>query len=141
MKQIILLIFISLIIPFSFAQKAQLVLKVDNIETAEGKICISIFNNEDDYKDGENQVWTDCVDVVSEKFEHIIPDLPHDNYVISIYHDKNSNGEFDTKWYGMPKEAFGFSNNAKGKMGPPKFEDAMFEVQQDTEVVIHLMKL
>ena len=37
-------------------------------------------------------------------------------------------------WIGMPKEPFGFSNDAKGRMGPPDFEDASFEVKKDIEI-------
>ena len=29
-------------------------------------------------------------------------------------------------FFGIPKEAYGCSNNAKGFMGPPKYEDAKF---------------
>jgi uncharacterized protein (DUF2141 family) len=33
---------------------------------------------------------------------------------------------------GIPTEAFGFSNNASGSFGPPKFEAARFTVKGDT---------
>ena len=29
---------------------------------------------------------------------------------------------------GIPKEGYGFSNDAKGRMGPPSFDDAAVEV-------------
>ena len=41
-------------------------------------------------------------------------------------------------WMGIPKEPYGFSNNVMGRMGPPDFEDASFEVSADTEVIVTL---
>ena len=41
-----------------------------------------------------------------------IDDLKESNYAVAIYHDQNSNNEFDT-FFAIPKEKYGFSNNAK----------------------------
>ena len=47
-------------------------------------------------------------------------------YAVSVVHDENSNGKLDRNFIGMPKEGVGASNNAKGHMGPPKFDTAKF---------------
>jgi uncharacterized protein (DUF2141 family) len=47
-------------------------------------------------------------------------------YAIAVYHDENSNGKLDSNFIGIPREGVGFSNNAKGHMGPPKFDAAAF---------------
>jgi uncharacterized protein (DUF2141 family) len=47
-------------------------------------------------------------------------------YAVSVFHDENSNGKLDRNFIGMPKEGVGASNNAKGHMGPPKFDAAKF---------------
>jgi len=44
-----------------------------------------------------------------------------------VFHDENSNGKLDTNFIGMPKEGVRASNDAKGHMGPPKFEAAAFK--------------
>ena len=38
----------------------------------------------------------------------------------------------------MPKEPVACSNNAKGFMGPPKYEDAKFTVTADTKINIKM---
>lgn len=48
-------------------------------------------------------------------------------YAVSVVHDENSNGKLDRNFIGMPKEGVGASNNAKGHMGPPKFDAAKFQ--------------
>lgn len=53
--------------------------------------------------------------------------LPAGRYAIAVMHDENSNGKVDTNFLGIPKEGVGASNDAKGSMGPPKFDDASFD--------------
>ncbi len=48
-------------------------------------------------------------------------------YAVAVMHDENSNGKLDTNFLGIPKEGTGASNDAKGAMGPPKFDDATFD--------------
>ncbi|MBY0427835.1 MAG: DUF2141 domain-containing protein, partial [Alphaproteobacteria bacterium] len=57
-------------------------------------------------------------------------------YAVAVYHDENGNGKMDTNFIGIPKERTGASNDAKGKMGPPKFQDAKFVVSGDLTISI-----
>ena len=49
-------------------------------------------------------------------------------YAVGLYLDVNGNNRMDKNFLGMPKEQYGFSNNAKGRFGPPSFEDASFNL-------------
>lgn len=49
-------------------------------------------------------------------------------YGIALLHDENENGKADRAAGMMPTEGFGFSRDAKVRMGPPKFRDAVFDV-------------
>ncbi|MNT83012.1 hypothetical protein D3C72_2228260 [compost metagenome] len=55
-----------------------------------------------------------------------------------VYHDENNNGKLDKNFIGMPKEPVACSNNAKGFMGPPKYEDAKFIITADTKMTIKM---
>jgi len=48
-------------------------------------------------------------------------------YAIALLHDENDNGKADRALGMMPKEGFGFSRDAKVRMGPPSFDAAAFE--------------
>lgn len=48
-------------------------------------------------------------------------------YAVSAFHDENANGKMDTNFVGIPKEGVAASNDAKGHMGPPKFDSAAFQ--------------
>ncbi len=57
-------------------------------------------------------------------------------YGIMVVHDKNDNKRMDFEPTGMPKEAYGMSNNPMS-YGPPQWNDAKFEVA-DTPVAIEI---
>jgi len=62
------------------------------------------------------------------------------NYAIALLHDENDNGKADRVLGMMPKEGFGFSRDAKVRMGPPKFEDAVFEQGEGPQKVVIKMR-
>jgi len=53
-------------------------------------------------------------------------DIPPGTYAMVVIHDENMNGKLDTNALGIPKEGYGFSNNAKKWLGTPSFSDASF---------------
>ena len=63
--------------------------------------------------------------------------IPPGTYAIGVYIDENDNEQLDTNFVGMPKEQYGFSNNARA-FGIPKFEAASFVVDTYTKVQIGL---
>jgi uncharacterized protein (DUF2141 family) len=50
-------------------------------------------------------------------------------YAISAFHDENDNKKLDRNLIGVPKEGYGFSNNAQGRRGPPSFEEAALDIK------------
>jgi len=53
-------------------------------------------------------------------------DIPPGTYAMVVIHDENMNGKLDTNALGIPKEGYGFSNDAKKWLGTPTFSDASF---------------
>ena len=54
--------------------------------------------------------------------------VPPGTYAIALLHDENDNGKADRVLGMMPREGFGFSNDAPVNMGPPSFGDAAIQV-------------
>ena len=65
----------------------------------------------------------------------MIDSLKTGTYAFRYIHDENNNKEMDTNWLGIPREGYGFSNNATGAFGPPKFSKTLFEVNSDTTML------
>ena len=64
--------------------------------------------------------------------------LPPGRYVLKSFADQNSNAKLDTNLVGLPTERYGFSNDARGHMGPPSFDQAAVPVQADAAIVFRL---
>jgi len=62
-------------------------------------------------------------------------EIPPGTYAIGVYIDENE--KLDTNFLGIPKEQYGFSNNAKA-FGIPKFEAASFVIDTYKKVQIGL---
>ena len=113
---------------------------VSNIEEKRGTIHYGVYNNPKLFPEESGKI-IGGFEQVSKVIEDglLIDDLEESNYAIAIFHDKNSNAKFDT-FFSIPKEKFGFSNNARVFLGPPKFEDASIFVGQNSivEIMIEL---
>ena len=113
---------------------------VSNIEEKKGTIHYGVYNNPKLFPDEDGKILGGSEDV-SKVIEGclLIDNLEESNYAIAIFHDKNSNDEFDT-FFSIPKEKFGVSNNARVFLAPPKFEDASIFVGQNSivEIMIEL---
>lgn len=59
-------------------------------------------------------------------------ELPDGEYAIAAFLDLNKNEKMDKNFIGIPKEQYGFSNNAMGRMSAPSFEQAKFKVSGPT---------
>ena len=65
-------------------------------------------------------------------------ELPSGTYAVGVFHDVDGNGALSKSFLGIPKEPFGFSNNVRGRFGPPSFMEASFSVTRDLAIAIAL---
>jgi len=74
------------------------------------------------------------------KIELLFTGVKPGRYSIALLHDENNNGKADRVLGMMPKEGFGFSRDAKVQMGPPKFDDAVFEYKGEAAALTIRMR-
>jgi uncharacterized protein (DUF2141 family) len=60
-----------------------------------------------------------------------VENVPAGSWAVLAYQDENGNSELDRNIVGIPKENYGFSRDARGRFGPPGFDDAAIEVRGD----------
>jgi uncharacterized protein (DUF2141 family) len=61
--------------------------------------------------------------------------VPPGDWAIMAFHDQNNNNKLDTNVMGIPVEGTGFSRNAVGNYGPPKFEQAVEKLTGDKQQI------
>ena len=140
MKINFLIVVALAIFVWSQLSSGEIKILVSNIEEKKGTIHYGLYNNSKLFPEESGKILGGYEEV-SKVIENglLIDDLDESNYAIAIFHDKNSNNKFDT-FFSIPTEKFGFSNNAKVFLGPPKFEDASIFVGKNSivEIIIEL---
>jgi uncharacterized protein (DUF2141 family) len=116
-------------------------LTVTGFHNNEGRLLLAVFNNlsQFPYEPFLEFAWEK--DTVSGSNMIIDFDLPAEgSYAFSVLDDKNSNGEMDKNFIGLPQEHFGFSNNARPVIfSPPEFEDCLVKILpgiNDLEIIL-----
>lgn len=133
-----LLLSFMLLTGFAMGQNPELTIEIQNIEALKGNIRIGIFNKSEKFLK-RGSTFKNYIIAVKKNTETItIDDLPKGEYAIMLYHDKNSDGELNQNFLGIPKESFGFSNNVKPKFSKPTFEECKFSLAKNHKVHIKL---
>lgn len=83
---------------------------------------------------------TAMAELVNGKATFQFLDLPNGDYAVTAYLDENGNGKMDYNVFGIPTELYGFSRNARGLAGPPKFVDAAFRVEDGVQLQVFDLK-
>ena len=110
---------------------------VENISKA-GELHIAIYDSKEAFEEDRGEQGGPAPGIVDGliiaatpgKFSHDF-DLPTGTYAIGVFHDVNGNNSLDTNFLGIPKEQYGFGNDATGSFGPPSFNDAAITVSKD----------
>ncbi|WP_264563636.1 DUF2141 domain-containing protein [Flavobacterium sp. N3904] len=116
------------------AQNVNLTVSVSGLKNNTGVVKVGLYNSEGTflksiYKSITSEIKNNSATVT-------FVGIPKGEYGISTYQDENSNGKLDKNMMGIPSEDFACSNDAKGFMGPPKYEDAKFNINKDSKIDI-----
>lgn len=107
---------------------AGIVVQVDALVTGKGSVFCDLYDNERGFPNKPAQALMRVkVQPERETATCVFPDVKAGRYAVAIWHDVNGDQKLDTNWVGVPSEPVGASNNAKGKLGPPTFQEAAFD--------------
>jgi uncharacterized protein (DUF2141 family) len=119
----------------SLAHADTLTVTINNIEEA-GEIHVAVYDSAEAFEADRGEkggaapgMAEGTIAMVEPGSTTYVYELPPGTYAIGIFHDVNLNNKMDNNFFGIPKEQFGFSNNARAFFGPPDFEDAAFELK------------
>jgi len=112
-------------------EKAMLEIRVNGLRNSEGKLSITLFNNEAGFPDdADKAVAWQTIDLSMKKPVFYFQDLPPGVYAYAILHDEDNDGEMKKNLFGIPKEGFGFSRNYSPRVKKPSFEDASVRLKE-----------
>src|SRR5262249_5102737 len=105
------------------------VIRVDvvSLHSSQGDVKCALFNSAVGFPDDSSRaVKLTSAKIEGNKASCSFADGAPGGYAVSVYHDEKSNGKLDRNFIGVQREGVGASNDAKGSMGPPHFDDAKF---------------
>jgi len=128
-KLLVLILFLAYTLPLlARVEFEDLAVEVTGIEVETGNILVSLYDNKSGFPTDRKQAIKEfTIPARKNRVALNITGLSQNkDYAVAVCHDANGNEECDTNFLGIPKEGVGVSNNAKGRFGPPSFEDSKF---------------
>ena len=110
----------------SHNQTGNVTVQLTGFENDQGTVKLCVCRSEEEYTGKLKEFCTASKEIKSKKAEWVFKNMPYGKYSIKAFHDENENSKLDTNFAGMPVELYGFSNNARGRFGPPSFKRAAF---------------
>jgi uncharacterized protein (DUF2141 family) len=103
-----------------------LILLVKNLKSTSAPVVVAIYQSQKNFPYIEGKIREYRFMPKGKVLRAKITDLDYGVYAISFYQDTNLSGKFDKNIFGLPKEAYAFSNNFKPKLKVPSFDDCKF---------------
>jgi uncharacterized protein (DUF2141 family) len=124
------------LLPVRGAAAAELVIVIHAVDSPEGELQIELYGVQQratfPYADrgvlAEARIRAQTLQPPGKEASVSFGDLAPGSYAVSVIHDANGNGDIDLNMLGIPIEGYGFSNGARGTIGPPSFDAAAVHV-------------
>jgi len=136
--QTVILYLMMLISSLVLTAQNKIEISMIGFENNNGTVKVGLYNSESNFL--EREFKTSEATIKNQKAYVSFTNIPDGIYAICAYHDEDANNEFNMLMGFIPLESFGNSNNAPARFGPPKWEDAKFEVKNGT-VIKQIIKL
>lgn len=112
-----------------------LTLLITGMKSTSGYLNIAIADSEAGFIEKDKAYMQIKTRLSGPEVSMVIKGLPCREYAVSVFHDENGNNTLDRNMMGVPKESYGFSNNMRGKSGPPTYSMSRFSLQPETQTV------
>ena len=113
---------------------------VDGFPDGEGAAGIAVWNGARGFpEDIEHAVQAIYVPIEAGAARVRLGPFPPGVYAVTVYHDRDGDEQFDKNWLGIPREAWGVSNNVRPRLRAPTFDEARLELEAgEHQVSIHV---
>ena len=121
----------------SGAAATDLEVRIDGLRSADGDVRVALHRQvpEGAFPADDGVVAASIRRADEGAVRFVFADVVPGAYAVAAFHDADGDGALNQNVVGMPTEGHGFSNGARGFMGPPNFEDAAVTVGESEAVV------
>lgn len=125
MRLMLSAILAALLLPVA-AQAGDITVTITGAQDAKGPVLGAIYDSETGFLDVAQAKGRARATAAAGKATLVFHNLPAGRYAVTAFQDANGNGKLDRNSVGVPTESYGFSKDAQGSAGPPKFGQAAF---------------
>jgi len=114
---------------------------IAKLRNSDGMAQVTLYDKEDEFLSEDSETARIVrVEIEGDKSSCQFSGVKPGKYAVALMHDEDGDGKMKKSLIGLPKEGIGMSNDAKPKFGPPKWEDAVFEVgEEDVSITISML--
>lgn len=104
--------------------------EIRGFRSDKGKALVALFASSKGFPDKPSHALRRIeVPIVKHTARAVFPKLPPGTYAVAVLHDEDGDRTMKTGLFGIPKEGYGVSQDARGTFGPPSFGDARFTLR------------
>lgn len=109
-------------------ERQETMFSVTGLKEKSSSVYVAVFESETGFPKSELSSSTTIVSATENQVQFAL-ELPRNQSVaIAVFQDIDGNGKLSKNAIGIPTEPYGFSNNARGVIGPPSFSQAVITV-------------
>ncbi len=109
---------------------AELRVEVGGLHNSVGLVRVALFRTPGDFAKEEGVYREAVVPAVVPAATLVFTDIPPGIYGLAAFHDENADGKFDRGFLGIPREGYGFGNDAPVLLDAPPFEQAAVAIAE-----------
>jgi uncharacterized protein (DUF2141 family) len=124
MKPFMIVVAVVSLTSAAAAQAATLEIRVKGVASSKGEILAAVCDRAAFLKKG-------CIRVTApaKRGETVLKaQVPGGEWAVSVFHDEDGDRKMARGAMGIPAEGWGFSRDAKGRFGPPTFDEAAVRI-------------
>ena len=143
MKLLIFICLFGVLTSFSFSNSSEtkynLQVSVSAVSSSRGWVEFALYRNPDTFAKVGTTYRLARTDAQKGMVNYTFKDLEPGKYAVVVYHDVNQNKICDKNFFGVPTEAYAFSNNVRPNLSVPGFEECSFKFSQDRTIHIKMV--
>jgi uncharacterized protein (DUF2141 family) len=102
---------------------------VEGLRNDQGVVRCGLFNSPNGFREPGKEFKGAEAKILGGKANCVFTDVPPGTYAVALFHAEHNEARLETGMFGIPKQGYGFSRDAKGSMGPPSFNAAAYAYQ------------
>lgn len=115
-----------------------LTIVLTGLASDEGTAALALYDTRAAYEALAEPLRKARLEIEDRRCTWTVEGLPPGDYAVTAYHDRDDDGELDKGAFGIPTEPYGFSNGARGKLGPPAWSAVRLALAADARVEVPL---